>query len=256
MRIRELRVSAGVDQAQVSTALGPAEGSDDDSSMPRLKIELEDWWTTERRTRLDLRTKGLGGSGISLDVWQHLFDFHDGSWHADVQDANVTLVSLEISSEARAATGQFKLNECNFDRDQISSRLESLPLRSFPLLLRGPTYVFGYGDLRTLDSGLVRAFLYLHDDCFFALASRDPSYLSSAVRLIVRVHEHYLGIDLDSAREDEVTRKVLRILERESSIQLQSDPSACTTRIWSEASWLSRLLGRRQPADEVLSLAP
>ena len=233
--------------------------------MPRLSIGLDDWWTSKRRTQLDFRDKALYGCGVSLDVWQHLFDFQDGTWHAEVDGPNVTLVSLEMSPQERAALGMVVLGddvdregddvgrEDDVDWEEVSPLLKSLPLRSIPSGLRG-------GDVTDLQDGLSsgrgRAFLKLHDDCFFVLQGRDPAYLRDALRLIIRVHEHYLGIDLESGQEEELTRRVGEVLEREISIQLESDPASSSLRLWTEVTWFSRVLRRKQPVEELFSFAP
>jgi hypothetical protein len=74
--------------------------------------------------------------------------------------------------------------------------------------------------------------------------------------LIIRVHEHYLGMDFDSRQEEDTTRRVGEVLEREISIRLESEPASSSIRIWSEPSWVSRVLRRKQPIEEVISFAP
>lgn len=226
--------------------------------MPRLAIALNDYWTNEMRTDIWWSAEGLYGCGISLDVWGQLFDFRDGSWYGRIHGPhidNIDLYSLAQGDRARGTPEPFEYGENERESGNISRILPELPLHA---LTNAMLFDYGAESPSGIELGSdVRAHVHLHDDFIFRVESLAPGFVAEALRMIVRVHEHYLGIDLLDEEEARLRDRILVVLERERHIDLRSFPSVRCLRIGysrPRSGWWARLFRLHEEIHETISI--
>lgn len=226
-------------------------------TVSRLPIALEDYWTTNRLTRVSWKKDCLGGCGISLDVWQTCLDFEDGSWFAFEENdaATLTLASLrEVPFDPSLRTS-FRLSAEALEVGQISPLAARLGFWSLDGAVLKALGVVRARQLRI--GGSVVALVHLHDDCFFAVQHRSKDMLDVGIRAILRVHEHYAGIDLTATAEAGLVARVRARLERAGTVELRTDPVERLVQLEHRTpreGRIARLLRRTRPVTETIPL--
>ncbi len=225
--------------------------------MPRLPIALDDHWTQNRLTRVDRRGDAIGGCGVSLDVWRHLFEFGDGSWFAGVYGAYCdNLMIASLAQPDRFERTPFILTPEIVEQGNVSATAGDLGLHALtPAILER----IGFSKLEDVEvNDDVVASVYIHDDFIFGLSRRRDGLIEQAIRMVVRVHEHFLDVDLPEDEELALTREIVDRLRREGGLQLRSNPGPPRSfrAIYERPldGWLNRLFKRTRQIEEALPL--
>lgn len=229
--------------------------------MPPLEPALNDYWTQNRLTQISWEKSCFSGAGLSLNIWSQLFDFSDGSWFACVQGPyNDNLILVSVSSaiiDSIPTVVPFSLSEDAKEDGNISPLAGALGFYELnPDLLK----ILGAAspeDIKLSDT--VEAIVHTHDNFIFQIRSNSPQLDHDALRLTLRVHQHYLAQDLCFTQETLLLKKIIGKLHQEKTITLESHPRSQEISIHINKlrkGLFNRLLGRRIKSEYRLSTAP
>ena len=227
--------------------------------MPQLVPELQDYWTENRLTHLTWKDPVVSGAGLGLDIWSKLFDFSDGSWFATLEGPYHDNLSL-VSVSAKVLSSLPKLEPFVLSEEAKQEENVSTLVESFGFYKLGPAVLNALGVKKAHDielSSSVAATLFIHDNFIFSLSTQSPGVEKESLRLVLRVHQHYLDLDLSPKQEDRLLTKVLTSLIHKETIHLSSHPSTGEISIEVQenlSGWFNRLLGRRTKRKERISL--
>ena len=222
--------------------------------MPPIKIELDDYGTSEKLTGLRRADAWLSGLYLSFDIWQRLLAFDDGTWlaaiHGEFQD---NLVAISIAPHRRLARSAraFVLSPEAARLGNVSPRVATAGFCALDAKALADLGCKSYEEISVTSGGDIRRCFHLHDDFLFFLEPVDDALLRRALQLVVSVHEHYLGLDLTAQQNEAVALAIEGVLARQGAIALRSDPARGMIEVSYDVRprrWWRRLLGLRDKA--------
>jgi hypothetical protein len=228
--------------------------------VPPIKIELDDFGTSQRLTELRRAEAWLSGLYLSFDIWQRLFAFDDGSWHAAIYGEfadNLVAISIEPHLLRPRPPRAFVLSAEAVRLGNVSPRVATAGFYALDAEILAVLGFKNYEEICIAPGQGIRQCFQLHDDFLFFLEPIDGALLRRAVQLAVSVHEHYLGLHLAAPQNQAVAEIIEGMLVRQGAIVLRSEPGSRTIEVTYEVRagrcW-RRLLGIKDKALSKITL--
>jgi hypothetical protein len=232
------------------------------SSVPPVRIELDDFGTSHRLTELRRGERWLSGRYLSFDVWQQLFDFSDGTWLAAIYGGfHDSFVAISVDPQLLGVlpTHTFELPAEAAEMGNVSRRVANAGFRALDEELLAYFGFGGYDEVRAVPERAIRRHIHLHDDFIFFLDPLDELLLREALHLVVGVHEHYLDVSLSEVENDRIAALIETELLAQRRIELRSTPVRRTITITYRVpagQWWRRLLRLTDKASTDIVVAP
>lgn len=196
--------------------------------MPRIRIELDDYGTARRLTELRRGQRWLSGLYLGFDVWQHLFNFNDGTWLAAIYgDFHDNFVAISVDPQVLDArpVHSFVVSLEAAEAGNVSQRVATAGFRALDEKFLAYLGFGSYDKVCAAAERGIRRHFHLHDDFIFFLDPLDELLLRQALRLVVGVHEHYFDVSLSQAENDRIAGLIERELNARGAIELRSSPA-------------------------------
>ena len=221
-------------------------------------IEFTGPRTQHRVTELNISSNGIfSGSGISLNVWKKLFNFDDSSWYGTTYGGDaagfIAISAPHISSPKK----QLVLASDRQNGDNVSINIEGSGISALTHVELSQCEFKDAErfDLEAIDRDRnIRNWISTQDNFSFAFPAR-ANPLCDAIRIVLEVHEHNLGIDIAESKEIELADHLEYLLARYSNIRVFSDPERKEISVtfgFTSSQFFKRLFGIKDSVTQVL----
>jgi hypothetical protein len=202
--------------------------------LPPIRIELDDYGTSQRLTELRRAEAWLSGLYLSFDIWQRLFAFEDGSWLAAIYGEfadNLVAISIDSHLPRPQPPRPFVLSAEAVRLGNVSPRVATAGFHALDAEMLAVLGFKNYEEICIAPRRGIHRCFQLHDDFLFFLEPIDGALLRRALQLAVSVHEHYLGLHLPTSQNEEVAVSIESMLVRQGAIVLRSEPGSRTIEV-------------------------
>ncbi|MEL7086381.1 MAG: hypothetical protein AAGM36_18005 [Cyanobacteria bacterium J06597_1] len=226
--------------------------------MTAIPIELSSSQLQPHITELNISSNGIfSGSGISLNVWKKLFNFDDSSWYGTTYGGDaagfIAISAPHISSPQK----QLVLASERQDADNVSINIAGSGISALTHVELSQCEFKDAErfDLEAIDRDRnIRNWISTQDDFSFAFPAR-ANPLCDAIRIVLGVHQYFLGVDIAEGKEIELAEHLEYLLSRYSNIQVFSDPERKEISVtfgFISSQFFKRLFGIEDSVTQVL----
>ena len=226
--------------------------------MSAIPIELNDPWTRNHVTELNISSNGIfSGSGISLNVWKQFFRFNESSWYGTTFGGDaagfIAICAPHISSPKK----QLILPSEQADADNVSINIEDFGIAALTHveLSQCDFKDSERFDLEAIDRDRnIQNWISTQDNFTFAFPAR-ANPLCDAIRIVLGVHQYYLGVELNEANEIELADHLEYLLASYGNIRVFSDPNykeISVTFGFTSNQFIKRMFGIKDSVTQVL----